>query len=249
VRWDHELFLQPLANLLDQFGRYGVVLVDHNRLRLFTVFLNEIEEVSPGDPATNAYLGRVAKELHRFVQNGPVHHLVLAGNSEITSDLRRRLPKRLKNLVIGTVDIPIDAATQDVLSAIHPLQEECERSTEARTVNEVVRGVARNEKTVAGLDHTLKALNSDRVWELIYSEGLSSPGFECAKCAALFSANRKSCSYCGGAIHPVADVVERAVDHAIRKGARIEVVTGEACASLNTVGGIAAFLKAKAVSL
>jgi peptide chain release factor subunit 1 len=249
ARWDRELFLQPLANLLDQFDRYGVVLVDHDRLRLFTVFLDQIEEVSPEDPATNAHLRRVAKELNRFVQNTQVHYLVLAGSSEITSGLRRRLPKRLKHLVIGAVDLPVDAATRDVLSAIRPLQEDFERSTEVETVKQVLRGVSRNEKTVAGLGQTLKALNSNRVWELVYSEGLSSPGFECAKCAALFSAKRKSCVYCGGAIHPVADVVEKAVDHALRSGARIEVVTGEACASLDTVGGIGAFLKAKAVSL
>jgi peptide subunit release factor 1 (eRF1) len=129
------------------------------------------------------------------------------------------------------------------------MQEEYERSAETQTVKEVLRGVARNEKTVAGLGRTLKAVNSGRVWELIYSEGLSSPGFECAKCAALFSVKRKSCAYCGGSVHAVADVVERAVEHALRKGAKIEVVTGEACASLNTVGGIGAFLKARAVSL
>jgi peptide subunit release factor 1 (eRF1) len=129
------------------------------------------------------------------------------------------------------------------------IQEEYERSSEAQTVKEVLRGIAKNEKTVAGLGRTLKALNSDRVWELIYSEGLSAPGFECAKCAALFSVKRNSCTYCGGSVHAVADVVERAVDHALRKGARIELVTGDASTSLNSVGGIGAFSKAKAVSL
>jgi peptide subunit release factor 1 (eRF1) len=99
------------------------------------------------------------------------------------------------------------------------------------------------------LGRTLKALNSDRVWELIYSGGLSSPGFECPKCAALFSVKRNSCAYCGESVQPVADVVERAIDHALRKGAEIEVVTEDASASLNNVGGIGAFLKAKAVSL
>jgi peptide subunit release factor 1 (eRF1) len=194
-------------------------------------------------------LRRLTKEADRLVQGKQAQHLLLAGAPEITSDLRRRLPKRLAAFVIGTVAIAIDATAQDVLSVIRPIQEEYERSAETQTVREVLRGVARNEKTVAGLGRTLKAVNSGRVWELIYSEGLSSPGFECAKCAALFSLKRKSCVYCGGSVHPVADVVERAVDHALRKGARIEVVTGEATASLNTVGGIGAFLKAKVVSL
>jgi peptide subunit release factor 1 (eRF1) len=223
--------------------------MDPDRLRLFTVFLGEIEEVPPESVGPTSHLRRLSKELDRLVQGKQVQRLVLAGASELTSEMRRRLPKRLAALVIGAVHVAIDATAQDLLSATRPIQEEYERSAETRTVKEVLRGVSKNEKTVAGLGRTLKAVNSDRVWELVYSEGLSSPGFECSKCAALFSVKRKSCAYCGGSVHPVADIVERAVDHAVRKGARIEVVTGEAAASLNNVGGIGAFLKAKAVSL
>jgi peptide subunit release factor 1 (eRF1) len=46
-------------------------------------------------------------------------------------------------------------------------------------------------------------------------------------------------------MHPVVNVVERAVEHVLRKQARVEVVTGEASAALKTAGGIGAFLKAR----
>jgi peptide chain release factor subunit 1 len=245
VRWDFELLLQPLANILDQFERYGVVLVDHARLRLFTVFLAEIEEVTVERLSPDAHLRRIIREVDGFVQNKQAHHLVLAGNPEIAAHLRDRLPKRLASRIIGSVEVAIDAAAQDVLTATLKIAEEYERTTESQTVKEIVRGLARNGKTVAGLGHTLKALNSDRVWELIYSEGLASSGYECLKCAALFSAERQSCTYCGGSVHPVNDVIERAVDHAVREGAKIEVVTGDASITLNNVGGIGAFLKPK----
>ena len=96
-----------------------------------------------------------------------------------------------------------------------------------------------------GLGHTLKAVNSDRVWELVYSEDFHAPGFECSKCAALFSFARASCQYCGGTLQPVGDVVERVLEHALRSGAKVDVVTGEASASLDTSGGIGAFLKTR----
>lgn len=258
ARWNHELFLQPLANVLDQFERYGVVLLDDSRLRLFTVFLGDIEEISPEGSGPDAHLRRVTnahllrrarKEVDSFVQNKQVHRLVLAGADEITSELRDRLPKRLALLVIGSANVPMDATAREVLSATGPIDKEYEASTEVQTVKEVIRGAARNQKTVAGLGQTLKAVNSDRVWELIYSEGLTLPGLECEKCAALFSLELKICLYCGQPVHPVGDVVERAVDHAVRKGAKIEIVTGEASASLNNVGGIAAFLKTQTAGL
>lgn len=257
ARWDHELFLQPLANILDQFERYGVVLIDPSRLRLFKVFLGEIEEIRIegfGPDARvryigNAHLRRALKEVNSFVQDQQVHRLVLAGSAEMTAELLDALPKRLALLVIGTTNIPFDATAREVLSATSAIDEEYESGTEIQTVKEVLRGAARNEKTAAGLKHTLNAVNSGRVWELIYSEGLTSPGFECEKCAALFAIKRKACLYCGAPVHSVNDVVERAVDHVLRKGAKVEVVTGEAAASLGHVGGIAAFLKTKTASL
>jgi peptide subunit release factor 1 (eRF1) len=152
-------------------------------------------------------------------------------------------------LVIGAVDIPIDATDQDVLAASRRLQEEHERDIEAQAVKEVLQGIDQKQNVVAGLGHTLNAVNSDRVWELVYSEGLASPGFECVQCTALFSIERDSCHYCGGSIRSVSNVIERAVDHVLRRSARIEVVTGQACDLLNTVGGIAAFVKAGDVNL
>jgi peptide subunit release factor 1 (eRF1) len=65
----------------------------------------------------------------------------------------------------------------------------------------------------------------------------------------LFSAETPSCFYCGGKLQPVDDVIERAVEHGLRQGARIEVIKGEASASLKVSGGIGAFLKARTASI
>jgi peptide subunit release factor 1 (eRF1) len=184
-----------------------------------------------------------------LVQTKQVHDLVLAGASEVTSELRNALPKRLASRVIGTVSIDIDAAASDILSATRTVAEEYERSSEVQAVKEVVQATGQNGKTIAGLGRTLKAVNADRVWELIYAEGFASRGFECARRAALFSRERKACPYCGSSVRAVGDVVERAVEHAIRKGAKLEVVTGDAAAALYKMGGIAAFLKAGTVAV
>jgi peptide subunit release factor 1 (eRF1) len=126
---------------------------------------------------------------------------------------------------------------------------EYERTGELQAVKEVVQTGENDGRTVAGLARTLTAVNADRVWELIYSEGFARPGFECAGCAALFSLETAACPYCGSYVRPVRDVVERAIEHAIRKGAKLEVVTGQAASSLDSVGGIAVFLKAKTAAI
>jgi peptide subunit release factor 1 (eRF1) len=103
---------------------------------------------------------------------------------------------------------------------------------------------------VIGLAHTLYALNQRRVWQLVYADAFHAPGYECTKCAALFSTDATSCSFCGSVVRPIEDVVECAVDHAVRRGARIEVIRGEeAESSLMNAGGIGAFLRTRTESV
>jgi peptide subunit release factor 1 (eRF1) len=147
------------------------------------------------------------------------------------------------------VDISTDASVERLLAAAQPIVEKYERESERRLVDEVVTDAAKGRKAVTGLSRTLKAVNEGRVWRLLYSEELHSPGFECPKCAALFSMERESCLYCGSAVRSVPDVVERAIQHALRKGATIEVVRSEASESLINAGGIGAFLRTRTASI
>jgi peptide chain release factor subunit 1 len=262
-----------LAGVLKEFEHYGIVLVDRNNLRLFTVFLGHIEEhvredfgrhrvrhikavgmdhlgsasrvQRKADERVKLNLRHVIKMMDWLIAARKPNRLILAGTPEVTAELRKLLPKRLALQIMGAVDISMDAPVSDVLAAARPVSEEYERGAELQTVNEVVTTAAKNGKAVVGLRHTLKAVNSDRVWELVYSEDFHSPGFECSRCAALYSADKASCQYCGGALQPVGDVVERVLEHALRGGAKVDVVTGEASASLDSWGGIGAFLKTR----
>jgi peptide subunit release factor 1 (eRF1) len=273
ARWDHEFFLQPMAAAIDEFDRFGVLLVDHANWRVFSVFLGAVQEhVSRGfdpkkvrhiktvgtdhlgsashvqrkaDEQIRLNLRRAIQAVDSLVQTQQIQSLIIAGTSEVVTELREMLPKRLALRVIGTVDIAIDASADDLLPAVTAVAERHERETERQTVNEVLTAAAKKQKAVTGLTRTLNAVNQSRVWQLIYSDGLSEPGFECRQCAALFSADRPSCLYCGGPIERLHDVIGRAVEHAVRQGARIERVSGDASSALKVSGGIAAFLKAR----
>jgi peptide subunit release factor 1 (eRF1) len=177
-----------------------------------------------------------ARKLHRFV---------LAGKKEITAELRNLLPTRLAWTVIGEADIAATATKTNIFAVVQPIAEKYERETEVEKVEKIVTSAAKNGKAVVGLGRTLRAVNDDRVWELVYSGGFLLPGYECPKCSALFSARRTRCPYCDSRILAVSNVVERAVEHAVRRKAKVEVVTGEASAKLKEAGGIGAFLKTR----
>lgn len=273
IRWGREPLLQPLANALDELEDYGVVLVDRAKARLLLAQLGEIEEhlhlegdgkhvrhvkstgsdraESSGhmqrkaDNQVRANLRDVVQAVEEFVKRNEIRRLVLAGTPETIAELRKLLPARIDSLVIGELPLGMNVSAKGVLAATEPVVHEYERRAEVQRVNEVVTASAKTDKAVVGLDSTLQAVNSGRVWELIYSEGLLSPGFECPECSALFSNQTQECLYCGADVQPVRNIVEQAVEHALRKQARIEVVTGEASTALAAAGGIGAFLKTR----
>jgi peptide subunit release factor 1 (eRF1) len=277
ARWNRAFFLKPLAAATDDFERYGVVLVDRANARLFSVFLGDIEEVAwegfdaakvryikaigtdrwssasqiqrKADEQVRKNLRSTVRELDSLVQSNRIDRLLLAGTPELTSELRELLPKRLALRVIGVLDLAIDTPAKDVLDATLPKVVEYERDSEEELVKEVATSAAKARQAVVGLGSTLQKVNESRVWQLIYSEDFHASGFECSQCAALYSLERASCLYCGSPLVRVVDVVERAVEQAIRKDARIEIVRGEAAASLDNVGGIGAFLKARTRSV
>ncbi|HET9942981.1 MAG TPA: hypothetical protein VFR05_06550 [Terriglobia bacterium] len=277
IHWDRELLLQPLANAIDQLEDYGVVLTDRAKLRLFLVSLGGIQEFAhedlntkqvrhsktvgmdsvgsssriqrKADNRTRANLRHVIKKMDELSKARKVHRFVLAGTQEITAELRSMLPIRLALSVVGEVVLGINASPKDVLASTRLIAGKYELDSEVEKVNSVVTSAEKTGKSVIGLGRTLKALNSDRVWELIYAGEYLSPGYECPKCFALFSARPTRCPYCSSRIQAVNNVVERAVEHALRRRARVEVVTGKASAALMTAGGIAAFLKTRPGSL
>lgn len=277
ARWNRELFLQPLAAAMDESEPYAVALIGQASLRLFVVSLGEIEELieetfpsrqvrhirtvgtdhlgsasqvqRKADERIRWNLRHIQVDVDWLIQSKQLNRLLLAGTPRITEEFRKRLPKRLASRVIGSVDISTDATLERVLAAVQPVAQKHERDSELRLVDQVVTEAAKNRKAVTGLSNTLTAVNQGRVWQLVYSEEFRSPGFECSKCAALFSLERKSCLYCGAVLRPVADIVEHAIEHALRKGARIEVVKGEASESLINAGGIGAFLRARTATI
>ena len=273
VRWDYELFLQPLASAMDQLEGCGVALAARAKLRLFSVAFGKIEEIvheeldkkgvrhlktvgtdqadssdhrqRKADNQIRSNLRQAVKEMEKLAKSRKLHRFVLAGTPEITAELRSMLPTRLALNVIGEADIASTATKAEILAVVQPISEKYERDTEVEKVRNIVTSAAKNGKAVVGLGRTLKAVNAGRVWELVYSGGFLSPGYECPKCSALFTTRATRCPYCSSRILAVSNVVERAVEHVVRRNAKVEVVTGEASATLKAAGSIGAFLKTR----
>jgi intracellular sulfur oxidation DsrE/DsrF family protein len=271
IRWGLEPFLLPLALALDEYEPYAVCLAGPVTHRLFVACCGEIEEVLeetfpshqasliqtviiersgpahriPREPAEELRrnLRHVVKDIDWIVQARELERVILAGAPSITGQLHKLLPKRLASLVIDVLDVATSASPEEVLALTLPRVERFERATEVETVNQLMSTAARGYSAVVALEPTLAALNRGRISKLVYSDGLRSSGVECTKCEALFSDTVDSCKVCGATLVSAVNVVERAIERALRQAAKIEAVKGQALNVLNEAGGIGAFLK------
>ncbi len=270
VFWSDTPFVRPLLDALDEHERYGVILTDRARARLFTVFLGEIAEHTGVFAARDVHrvksigtdrlwshqqfqrkadmhalwhLKCVARETDRLFTEYAFDRLVLAGPTEATAELRRLLPKRLRTRIVAELPLPIDAGPSDVLNALLPVIQHVERAYEHELVESLIASASKNERAVIGLDDTLAFVQEGRVWQLVHAEGIQSEGWECEHCAALFSQGRDMCAYCNGRLRQVPDLVARAAERAFEQGAAVEQVRGEAAARLRAAGGIGGWLR------
>lgn len=118
------------------------------------------------------------------------------------------------------------------------------RKKAEHTVAELLAASRTNGRAVTGLVGTLGALNEGRAWRVLYGERVRLKGYECATCAALFAADRESCSYCGSVLRVVDNMIARIVDFTRERAIDVQVVQGSDSAAISAAaGGIGAFLK------
>ena len=259
---------------LDEYESYALCLVGPVTHRLFVACCGEIEEVleetfpsrqanliqtvimertgparriehEPGEELRRN-LRHVVKDIQWIVQTRELGRIILAGAPSITGQLRKLLPKRLASLVMDVLEISTSASPEEVLGLTLPAAERFERAVELETVNKIMTAAGKGDSAVMALKPTLLALNQGRISKLVWSDGLRSPGVECTSCGALFlDGVVDSCKACGATVISVVDVVEHAIERAIRQKATMEVVRGQAADSINAVGGIGAWLRTK----
>jgi peptide chain release factor subunit 1 len=269
ARWGEMPYLAPLLEIMDEYERYGVVLVDKAHARLFTVFIGEIQEhydalapasvrhirtsgtdhilsqprfQSKADTHVHWHLKHVAETLDKLVDHYGFDRLLVAGPIEATAGLHPLLSKRVRTRVVGRLSLPIKASEREVLEETLRVERQVERQIEKQIVDELIAADAHHPVT-HGLERTVRALCERRIWRLVHADGINPRGGQCSNCGMLFAKTEGPCDYCGAAIKPVDDLLERMVESVIEQDGKVEEVEGDAAVRLQQVGGIGAFLR------
>ena len=271
VRIASQPHVKPLANLLDVYGGYGVVLVDRQGARLFYFHLGELREQEgitgeevrktkrggasqmPGrrggragqteyvEEVADRNMKDVAEIAAHFFGENHIRRVLLAGTEENLAQFRTLLPKTWQSLIVGNFAISMTAKEQDVLEKAMEIVRKEDRKREHQLIQRVMTAAGKGREGVLGLERVLGALHDGRLQVLLVSEGFRSPGYTCESCGFLTSKKIARCPYCGGKIATIPDAVELAVRQSLQNDLEVEFVQGEP--GMAEIGHIAALLR------
>jgi len=259
--------IRELASVEDEFGRILTVVLDRTGARFFEVTAYHATELpslradatrggrfrgdqdGPGWGEHNyhnrireekqRHFEAIARELFALDRRHPAHGIVLAGPGTEAGGVRPFLHSYLSARVLGTARLnPKEATTAAVHAATLAVREAWERSSERALVAEL-RERQGTGWAVNGLAPTLKALSRGQVRALMISGDTSVPGFRCPETGRL-ALSEKDCRAEGGAV-PVLDVVDDAIEEALRQRVDVNVVYDSD--ALREIGGLAGQLR------
>jgi peptide chain release factor subunit 1 len=185
------------------------------------------------------HYAQIAQRLFEVTRELPVQGIVLAGMGADVGAVEPHLHPYVREFVLGTVRLnPKSASPADVLAAVLDVRRERERAWEQRHVQELAEGLGAGW-AVDGLEATLGALARGQVRTLLVDPSVEHAGFRCA--TGRLAVTEDACG--GGGAVPVPDVVDEAIEDALRQGAHVDVVEDDG--ARQRVDGLAALLRFK----
>ncbi len=257
-------YVKPLSNLLDNYARHGVAVVDREGVRLFTFFMGQLEEASGtfgedvkrqrGGGRSAARFQRAAEEtVERNIKDAveeAIHffessckRIMVAGTDENISQFRSQLPKMWQERVVGTFNVSANATPAEIGELALGVAQQAAVERERALIEQIVTAANKGGNAVMGLADTVAALQAGRVLQLVIAEGYEAPAFRCSNCGYLSVATATACNFCGGAMQAVPDVVNTLVRRTLEAGNNVVVVSQDDSASLGTFDQIGALLR------
>jgi peptide subunit release factor 1 (eRF1) len=260
---NHTPTVRQLEAVVDRHDRFGLLLVDRQRVRVFVFELGEVvesvgqfDQLPRGDDDDRSFtkdhaadhaaalvrqhLRRAADSAFAVFQDQGFERLVIGTPDDIGPELESLLHPYLRERLVARCAIAPGSTDEEVRRAAVEVEAEVERIKEAEAVAALREAVGGGRRGVAGLDDTLMALVERRVETLLVSAGYDDAGWRCGSCRWIGRIGR-SCPVCSTEMDAVDDVIEEAVEEALGQSCRVEICEGNA--DLDVLGGIGALVR------
>lgn len=259
---DTSPYIRPLAQVVDEWEEYAIILINNNEARLFVVSLGAVKDRKRlvahimnkhkkggwsqmrfsrlRREAIDRFQKKVAEALDKFVIDEQIVGLVLAGPGEAKLHFRNELPSHLTKNILTVLDSQMDQPDEKLVEAATNEVARLERKTSAEAVERLKNEILKGGHAVYGIKETVAATREGQAELLVLSKQLKPRGWICEHCQVVEQGARKRCPYCKNKTSEV-DVLEEILEFAERTGAHIEFVGDNPM--LEELGGVGALLR------
>jgi peptide chain release factor subunit 1 len=268
--------IRPLTLILDEYHRFGTLILDRRWAELYEVYIGEIlkleeafistapalvavsgiEHPGSGDRGISTHRDEAEMQKHfRRVADVLLHqfhrrhweYLIIGGQQQILTQFKNFLHPTLKTNLVGSFAAePGKVRPAKILEEVASIERKVEIEAEKQAVVKLVNSAKGHGLAVLGLKSVLGALKLGAVHILFIEDGWQIQGYLCRKCG-IISLDDQPCPDCGEKPDRVNDIVDDLIESALRTGSMIEHIHAEA--DLQTHGHIGAILRFKVESL
>jgi peptide chain release factor subunit 1 len=252
-------YVRQLAQLLDIYGRYGVIHVDQEgaRLYLFNMgvlenaeghFGEEVKQHKAGGWSNPRYqrheagvaqqnLQDAAEMAEEFYRATDTRHLLLAGTEKNVARFQELLSHRLRAMVVGRFAAGANASPAEISEkAIKPVRKAGLEDAQA-LADQVVDAVHKGGSAVAGLAETLTAVQEGRAQQIVVLADFARPAYRYVDSGYIVLDLGDDQELGSGRVQELPDAVESVLRRAMVQGIGVTIL--KAHEGLDQLGKIA----------
>ncbi|MGQ9800481.1 MAG: baeRF10 domain-containing protein [Candidatus Saccharicenans sp.] len=264
---DFDFYARPLTAILEKFKKLCAFLLNRREAYWYEIHMAEIRLLDsltsdvPKKVKKGGFEGYESKRIERHIDALLMEHfkkatqktfdilkqnhfdwLLVGCDDQFYPQLEPLFHSYVKGKLKGRLKARPGTEASRVLEECLTLEEKLKREEEETLVKKFTAELERGGRAVSGLADTLRKLNSFEIQHLLITHNFSKPGKVCPSCHGLFR-NEEICPACKVKIEAVADIVDEAIEVALRRNIPVTQVSPPS--RLEHYGSIGAFLKYK----
>ena len=247
---ESDLYIHPLIKVLEKYPRYVVVVLERDKARFFSIFLDEIEQMSEIiqsdvpqrinaaraewkglrenkirghiEDHIQRHLKKVSKETADYFRNNKFNYLIIGIHKELKEKFIETLSAKSRKKLIGSYHIVSGYNLNRIKAKSREIINKHEKKIEAEAVKNLFGGSSKRKKTaILEINSVLENFYLHNIDVLVIGKDYKESGYVCPECHYI-SSYLKFCPKCKSKMNKVGDLADEIMEEAIMNKIKIK---------------------------